>query len=61
MRNDSTEFFVGIDLGDIENKVAILHRDGEEPDTGVVENTVASKMGPKRGAVEKVGLGLWRG
>jgi|GEM_PF-6906576 len=42
MRKDSAEFFVGIDLGDIENKVAILHRDSEEPDAGVVENTVSA-------------------
>lgn len=40
MRNDSTEFFVGIDLGDVENKVAVLAVDSEEPETGVVENTI---------------------
>ena len=42
MRNDSTEFFVGIDLGDVENKVAILVRDGEEPETDVVQNTISA-------------------
>ena len=42
MSNDSTEFFVGIDLGDAEDKVAILDRDSKEPETDVVENTISA-------------------
>ncbi len=45
MRNDSTEFFVGIDLGDVENKVAVLDRDSEEPVTDVVENSISAMNG----------------
>lgn len=42
MRNDSIEHFIGIDLGDVENKVAILDRDSEEPETDVAENTASA-------------------
>jgi hypothetical protein len=43
MGNDSTGFFVvGTRLGDIENKVAVLGWDSEEPEMGGVENTISA-------------------
>ncbi|MGD8389558.1 MAG: hypothetical protein PVG49_20600 [Desulfobacteraceae bacterium] len=42
MRNDSTGFFVGIDLGDIESEVAFLGRDSEKPEMGCVGNTISA-------------------
>jgi hypothetical protein len=40
MRNDSAEFFGGIDLGDKSNKVAVLGWDNEEPETAQHGQTV---------------------
>jgi len=41
MRDDSTLFFVGIDLGDVEDKVATLDR---APGMEVVENTIVANL-----------------
>jgi transposase len=42
MSNDSREFFVGVDIGDKSNKVAVLRRDSEDPEQDSVNNTISA-------------------
>lgn len=42
MKEHSTEVFIGIDLGDIENDVVILDREGEVTEVTVIANTIES-------------------